>query len=55
MKNEKILLRRHPQQISEKNSESKWKDCREKFLKNMSFGVDFFILMYKINAYGVRS
>ena len=42
------------QQISGKNSESKKKNCHEKFLKKISFGVDFKLqvppLMYKINT-----
>ena len=43
-----------PQKISVKNSERKSKITMKKFLKNLSFGVDFKLpvppLMYAINA-----
>ena len=45
------------QQISGKNSENKLKIAIESFSKNLSFGVDFKLLvpllMYKINTHNV--
>ena len=52
-----ISLAISSQQISGKNSESKWKIAMKSFSKNLSFEVDFKLqvppLMYKINTHNI--